>query len=302
MIYPAFGFPIVEVAIIIGGILVSQIYLSISDCSNKRRLAHLCTAIFMGLSVIIPLGAMSGLCAACASLIISFDCAHLFIRLNRHFCVSRWRESIVTHVSSLIELLAWFYYLKASLWFVASRYGTGVLGHDIIITTLTAAHFVYAGFGIVVMLRGLELILPKLQRRRCYQISAWIARLGPIIVAIGIQWNGTIEFISAVILACSVFGLAVTILLEIKTSFSRSLRLLQRMILIGLGGLQLVPIWTMLCAMGYALRDFLPDLALPIPMMVKYHGQVNAFAYVLPSLVLIFFVRHIAIRNKELAR
>src|SRR5262245_18907373 len=83
------------------------------------------------------------------------------------------------------------------------------MGFGLPITTLTAAHFHFAGLAAGAATAQIGRLLPG--RSRAYVVGAWSVALTPILVAIGITTSPTLEVVTAFALAAGVVLVAVSV-------------------------------------------------------------------------------------------
>ena len=143
-------------------------------------------------------------------------------------------------------------------WLVMARFGVRPLGFGDTIVLLTAVHFHYAGFALLLLagLAGRRLRVGVPLSWRSFRLIAAGLIAGVPLVALGITFSRVLEILAVLLLASSVL-LALSALASIAT---------------------------MLLAAGYA-GGSIVGLALTIPQMVLAHGAVNAFGLVLCGLL-----------------
>lgn len=166
------------------------------------------------------------------------------------------------------------------LWLALARFGAHPLGFGDTIVLLTAVHFHYAGFALLVLagLAGRRLRLGAPAARGTFRLVAAGIIAGVPLVALGITFSRQLEMLAVLLLVSSVLALAFLELLSVLPLIERRLA----RVLLAISALSSVA--TMLLAAGYAL-DGLVGLALTIPQMVLAHGAVNAFGLVLCGLL-----------------
>ena len=165
-------------------------------------------------------------------------------------------------------------------WLTMARFGARPLGFGDTIVLLTAVHFHYAGFALL-MLAGLAG-----RRLRSGAPGVWgIFRLvvagmiaGVPLVALGITFSRVLEILAVLLLTSSVLALALLTLIAVVPRLVR--RDARALLVIS----ALASVVTMLLAAGYAGGSTI-GLALTIPQMVLAHGAVNAFGLVLCGLL-----------------
>ncbi len=174
------------------------------------------------------------------------------------------------------------------VWLLASRAGVPLLGFSEPWTSLTAAHFHFAGLGVPVLAGLTGVALPRLLRadeqtapvvRGAWRAVAVAAIVGPPLTALGIASSRWIELLGAAVMLFGAVGVGAFILVLAATAGlpGRSRPLL------GLAGA--VPVATSAMALIYAGSTFLGTPFPSLSAMVRYHGVVNALAFVATGLV-----------------
>jgi hypothetical protein len=165
-------------------------------------------------------------------------------------------------------------------WLAMARFGARPLGFGDTIVLLTAVHFHYAGFALLMLtgLAGRWLRVGAPQVWRIFRVVAAGIIAGVPLVALGITFSRELELLAVLLLASSVLGLAVLTLTAIVPRLTR--RAARRLLAIS----ALSSIATMLLATGYV-GGSIVGLGLTIPQMVLAHGAVNAFGLVLCGLL-----------------
>ncbi|MEO7913206.1 MAG: YndJ family transporter [Roseiflexaceae bacterium] len=165
-------------------------------------------------------------------------------------------------------------------WLVMARFGVRPLGFGDTIVLLTAVHFHYAGFALLMLagLAGRWLRVGVPQIWRIFRLVAAGLIAGVPLVALGITFSRLLELLAVLLLASSVLGLALLTLVVIVSGLARY----AARVLLAISAL--ASIATMLLAVGYAGGSML-GFALTIPQMVLSHGAVNAFGLVLCGLL-----------------
>jgi hypothetical protein len=165
-------------------------------------------------------------------------------------------------------------------WLAMARFGLRPLGFGDTIVLLTAVHFHYAGFALLLLagLAGRRLRAAAPAMSRSFRLIAAGLVAGVPLVALGITFSRVLEILAVLLLASSVLLLALLTLVAIVPRLgSQPARVL-------LAISALASIATMLLAAGYAAGSVV-GLALTIPQMVLAHGLVNAFGLVLCGLL-----------------
>lgn len=168
--------------------------------------------------------------------------------------------------------------LVGALFFAFSRNEITVLGFESEIILLTAAHFHFAGYALL-LFTGLIA-----NRSEFSNISSSISHIvvGSIIVgvptvAIGITWNPIVEVVGSVILVLGTIGLAA---MQLKlSSYDAYVAIRGGMITSSVSLMA-----AMVMAMFYAVDQFVEGQWLPIPLMVFTHGLLNSIGFSLIGL------------------
>jgi hypothetical protein len=165
-------------------------------------------------------------------------------------------------------------------WLAMARFGLRPLGFGDTIVLLTAVHFHYAGFALL-MLAGLTGRRLRAGAPLTWSIFRLVAAgmiAGVPLVALGISFSRVLEILAVLLLVASVLVLALLTLGAVVPQVAR--RDARALLAIS----ALASIVTMLLAAGYA-GGSVVGLALTIPQMVLAHGVVNAFGLVLCGLL-----------------
>jgi hypothetical protein len=165
-------------------------------------------------------------------------------------------------------------------WLAMARFGARPLAFGDTIVLLTAVHFHYAGFALLLLagLAGRRLRAGASVARNSFRLVAAGMIAGVPLVALGITFSRRLEILAVLLLTSSVLAFALLTLLAVLPLLAcRAAR-----VLLALSALASVA--TMLLAVGYAGGGFV-GLALTIPQMVVAHGAVNTFGLVLCGLL-----------------
>ena len=165
-------------------------------------------------------------------------------------------------------------------WLAMARFGVRPLGFGDTIVLLTAVHFHYAGFALLILagLAGRRLRAGAPAVWRIFRLVAAGLIAGVPLVALGITFSRVLEILAVLLLTSSVLALAILTLVAIVPQLARR----AARVLLAISALASVA--TMLLAAGYA-GGSMVGLALTIPQMVLAHGAVNAFGLVLCGLL-----------------
>jgi hypothetical protein len=166
------------------------------------------------------------------------------------------------------------------LWLALARFGAQPFGFGGTIVLLTAVHFHYAGFALLILagLAGRRLRVGAPLARGVFRLVAVGIIAGVPLVALGITFSRELELVAVLLLVASVLALALLELLAVVPLIGR--RIARTLLAIS----ALASVATMLLAAGYALGGMI-GLELTIPQMVLAHGVVNAFGLVLCGLL-----------------
>lgn len=165
-------------------------------------------------------------------------------------------------------------------WLVMSRAGLRPLDFPPLIVLLTAMHFHHAGF-VLPLLAGLA---AEVDRGRLARAGAIGVVAGVPLVAVGITATQlglppVLESVVVTITSASAFVVAMTHLrLSAHRDWPRRIRLL-----FAVAGTSLAI--SMLLALTYGWRFFLPVQFLDIPWMRATHGTANAFGFALTGMI-----------------
>lgn len=174
------------------------------------------------------------------------------------------------------------YLAIAALWLIAARLGSAPLGFVEPIVSLTAVHFTFAGFGAALFAGCLGRAInaaPRTQRaRRLYWLGAAGAIAAVPIVALGIWLSPAIELAGAILLGLSMLKLAGFGLTAVQSSVASA----PARALIAAASSALL--FTMACAVAFAVGELRGVPILSIAEMVDFHGLVNAIAFVIAGL------------------
>jgi hypothetical protein len=165
-------------------------------------------------------------------------------------------------------------------WLAMARFGMRPLGFGDTIVLLTAVHFHYAGFALLMLagLAGRRLRAGAPLNWSIFRVVAMGMIAGVPLVALGITFSRVLEILAVLLLVSSVLALALLTLVAVLPQVARR----DARALLGISAL--ASIVTMLLAAGYA-GGSIVGLALTIPQMVVAHGAVNAFGLVLCGLL-----------------
>jgi len=159
-------------------------------------------------------------------------------------------------------------------WAVLSRAGLQPQGFSHEIVLLTGVHFHYAGFALPILAAFAIERRPKVWERLLIALVV----LGVPLVGIGISLSPHIEVVAAILLAAACLVVAA---MQVRDSLRLCSPNQTTLLLISSCSLAAA----MLLAGVYALGEFTQNEWLSIPVMVKTHGILNAFGFVLCGLI-----------------
>ena len=247
------------------------------DCSRPWRMAvrlQFPAALALMASVALPAGVAAVLLAVPWLVTTGLVALHGLWRL--------WRGS---HATSEVCLDAGLLYLAVGgTWTVIARAGLQPLGFPDLIVLLTAVHFHYAGFALLV-LAGLvaRALGGPTARAACLGVMAGVplvaigitdAQLAP-----GILPPRLLELAASSIMAASSILVG---LLQLRLAARAGMAALARALMTTSGLSLLAP---MALAGLYALGSFEGAARIDIEAMLRYHGAVNALGFALPGVL-----------------
>jgi hypothetical protein len=252
--------------------------LAMPDASGRgarlRRLAEPVQPIAAGATAIaflLPAGALAGL-LACGWLIFAGVVALLGMTRLLDPSMRDAPERCICVGLLLLPI--------GGLWLALARFGAHPLGFGDTIVLLTAVHFHYAGFALLILagLAGRRLRVGAPAALVLFRLVAVGIIAGVPLVALGITFSRELELVAVLLLVASVLTLALLELLAVVPLIERHVA--RALLAIS----ALASVVTMLLAAGYVLGGMI-GLALTIPQMVVAHGVVNAFGLVLCGLL-----------------
>ena len=164
------------------------------------------------------------------------------------------------------------------MWLVASRLGMRPMGIQEPIGLLTAVHFHYAGFATATIAAATVSFAERRGAQRWLKRVVLLIVVLPFVVAAGFVISPLVKMGAAVLFSISVGALAVFLRAFSKHVNDRTARVLLQ---IASGAV----FAAMVFSSGYAMADFLGSDALPIPLMARTHGLLNAFGFCLLGLL-----------------
>lgn len=171
------------------------------------------------------------------------------------------------------------YVTVGSGWLFLSRWGLNPLDFSDTIVLLTAAHFHYAGFAAPILTGLAGRKIRSGIAGKVYLLAAAGVIAGPPLVAAGITASRAIEAFSAIVLALSLFALAMLTLFVIVPGLTQ--RGAQLLLILS----SISVIVTMAFACLYAIGRFAGMMTISIPLMAQIHGTSNALGFTLCGLL-----------------
>jgi hypothetical protein len=173
-----------------------------------------------------------------------------------------------------IDSAAAAFLVVGALWIVADRLGLRPMGFDPLIVRLTAVHFHFAGFGLL-------LVAGRLTERRpggAIRAAAVLVVVGMPLVATGFFGAPFVGLIGVVLVVTA--GLTIGALhLRLAGSMSNGpARWLAR-----LAGASLLA--SMPMALLWAVGQIVPIGGIDVAMMIRVHGSLNALGFAVPAVV-----------------
>jgi membrane protease YdiL (CAAX protease family) len=166
-------------------------------------------------------------------------------------------------------------------WLVLARLGARPLAFPDVIVLLTAVHFHYAGFVVPILAAMAGRAVPdgKPWSRRAYRAVAAGVVVGPPLLAVGFTLSPLLRLGAALILAASVLGLAIILLLAVVP-------VIRPAVARGLLGVSAAAVLLPMCLVGiYAVGEFAGAPLITIPQMAQLHGWLNALGFALSGLL-----------------
>lgn len=170
------------------------------------------------------------------------------------------------------------------VWLLTSRAGLPLLGFAEPWTSLTAAHFHFAGLGVPILAGMAGRALPLIRDARgeepfglrlAWSIPAWASIVGPPLTALGIASARVLEFAGAVVMLTGAVGTGGFLLV---VGLAGRVPRISRAALLAAGA---VPVLTSALAMIWAGGRLMGGDPFPtMPAMVRYHGLLNAVLFV----------------------
>ena len=175
------------------------------------------------------------------------------------------------HMEEFLIDIGFIYLVIGGAWFVAFETGINT-GFSPMLTWLTAIHFHYSAFLLPVFLG----LFGRLYKTTSYRWIAVIIILSPIIVALGITFSVTLEFISVLIYIVGIYGL-------IALTFKATLQhIIQRwLIRLSFAALGISILFSLLYAFGNLSGLF----TVTIDFMLIFHGITNTVLFAIVGII-----------------
>jgi len=258
----AFSISWVQSLLVLAPLLLIPLAYPLIKPSQSFSPSLLFGGLAFGISYLLPLGYWA------AGLALVWLLCTLLLAWNQ---IHHYRQQQKESGTSYAGLAAFLYLPIAAAWALADRLGLQPMGFQSTIVLLTAVHFHYAGFLLLVVGHRILTFSPL-----AYKIS-WdlLLVVGVPLVALGItlsQWNGPawIETLSATVMAIGGLGVALLHLRRSRQIQSAIVRWAWRVgaLCLSIG---------MCLAVAYGWRPFFPLDFLSIPWMYAVHGTLNFF-------------------------
>ena len=188
--------------------------------------------------------------------------------------VWRWKTTPPPTAAYLCHRLAFVFPSIGAAWLLAHRLNWMPFGFDSLMVLLTAAHFHHAGFTLPLITGCCSNASPsRLSKLACLAVIA-----GVPLVATGITCThfGVLPWMEPLGVSVLILGAFIVGGLQMRMASAPALSWMTRSLFV-LSGLSLLV--AMLLALGYGLRSYLPQWALPMPAMWAIHGTLNGFGF-----------------------
>lgn len=284
--------PLVEGLILLGPLVAAPLALE-ATCRGPlgsaerlliaagQRLQPLAAACLL-LAVTRPIGDVSGW--LCVPWMIT---SGVFLLLGLARLRRRWPGGRALDPGELAIDVGLAYLPVGAVWLAASRLGLEPLGFGAQITTLTAAHFHFAGLAAPVIAGQLcRLTAAQGGPGAPLVLGAASVAATPVLIGIGITASPELEVATALLLALGVALVAIVYVSWLPTLL-RAHPAGERWALLTLAPALLISLATMTLAALYAIGEYRGEAWISIPLMALSHGLVNVLGFALPSLALL---------------
>ena len=246
----------IPVAVVAGGALV--------PISVRQLRLFFPAALLFAFAFLLPPGQAAGICT------LPWLLLALWLAFRAAMELLKRKEYTLPYLCATASYL---FLIVGAVWATADRLEIQFFAFDPVIGLLTAVHFHFAGF-LLLLITGLAL---RNWHSPLAPVVGWMAILGPPLVAIGIfttHYGGpqVVELLAATIMALGGIGVAGRHLqLGLQRKTARLYMLPGALLLLAGMGLALL----------YGWRSEYPMALLSIPWMYAVHGSVNAGALAL---------------------
>lgn len=189
----------------------------------------------------------------------------LFTFVVAMYGFKRFMSRGFTHFEEFAIDMGMMYLFIGGLWFVTSVLEIDT-GFTPILTWLTGIHFHYSSFLLPVFIG----FLGRIYKPASYPWLAAIILISPLVVAIGITFSTTLEFISVLLYMIGIYGF---IILAVKATYKT--RYQKGLVITSFGALGVTILFSLLYATGNAFGVF----GVTIDFMLKFHGFLNCFLF-----------------------
>ncbi len=195
--------------------------------------------------------------------------------------LDRLRQHKLGNLAELCATSALLYIPVGAVWWIAHRLNIELMGFDLMIVVLTAAHFHYAGFTapLIAGLVGRALPPQRPLASKLYLITGVAVVAGPPLIAIGITISPLLEVVCSFILAAGLLVMSAVMMFFVAPRQSSPVA----WVLVCVSALSLL--LTMALACLYAWGEYTGHKIILIPRMAQVHGLVNVFGFSLCGLL-----------------
>lgn len=281
----ATGMPIVELAVVLGALVVVPLAVAAGVRGSGRnwphRMAWSITVLqpFAGSAVVTSLFLEVGLLSAVLASLWFFQTVLVAL-----MALKRLGLRGTSPLHEFIIDIGHLYLPVGGFWFVMSRLGYQLMGFGPDIVGLTAVHFHYAGLAAPVISGQVGRLIKN--GNIAYRIGATIVAATPILVAVGFVGSLLLEVMMSILLALGVVTVAIVVLIFLLPRLWRPGESFKnRFAYLLLSFSQIVSFGTMLLACFFAIGKYLERPIITLGGMVGTHGLWNAVAFAVPSLI-----------------
>ncbi len=233
----------------------SQLYRTI------RRL-HIPLAVLGALSFVYPAGPIAGL--------LSLGWL-LFTCIVGWYGLLRFLERGFYFLEEFCIDAGLMYMMLGGFWFTAQRFGLNIMHFGSLIILLTAIHFHFSSLSVPICS---GLVGRMVEKGRLYRFMAIGNTISPLLIAVGITYSRTMEWLAVLFFACCImiyvyYTFALTRSIH-ASRYAKALLLLSSLSLL----------FTIGFAIAYGVGRGFGMEVVSIPTMVLVHGTGNAFGFV----------------------